>query len=205
MRRTPWWAAAVVAAFVGCSTPSDNTNEDNMRNAGGPFPAAGTTGAPAERPEMIKASPSSAYPSNYPGIQAPGKKDDEAKAEEKEAKPADESKPKDEAKPDEAKPKDEEPKKKEDGQAKAGEVKLSAEEVANIKKLPEADQAAALAQKVCLVNEEQGENHLGAMGVPVKRVVKGRTVFLCCKGCIEDLEKDPDKYLAKLDQLTGKK
>jgi YHS domain-containing protein len=29
---------------------------------------------------------------------------------------------------------------------------------------------------------------------------KGRTVAFCCKGCIEDFEKDPKKYLAKLDE-----
>jgi hypothetical protein len=36
------------------------------------------------------------------------------------------------------------------------------------------------------------------MGKPVKKVVNGREVFLCCAGCTADLEKDPDKFLARL-------
>jgi YHS domain-containing protein len=62
-------------------------------------------------------------------------------------------------------------------------------------KLSAADQTAALAQKVCPVSGEK----LGEMGTPFKVTVKGRDVFLCCPSCKEDLEKDPDKYLAKLD------
>ncbi len=33
---------------------------------------------------------------------------------------------------------------------------------------------------------------------------KGRTIAFCCKGCIEDFEKDPKKYLAKLDAAEKK-
>jgi YHS domain-containing protein len=62
-------------------------------------------------------------------------------------------------------------------------------------KLSDADRAAALAQKFCPVSGEK----LGEMGTPIKVTVKGRDVFLCCPSCKEDLEKDPDKYLAKLD------
>ena len=51
-------------------------------------------------------------------------------------------------------------------------------------------------QKVCPVSGEP----LGTMGDPVKVVVKGRTVFLCCDGCKEALMADPDKYLKKLDE-----
>ncbi|MDB5350454.1 MAG: hypothetical protein JWN86_1701 [Planctomycetota bacterium] len=95
-----------------------------------------------------------------------------------------------------------EPKKddKKDDKLKTADITLTAEEIAGIKKLPEADQAAALAQKICPVQEDEDgkPNHLGAMGKPFKKVVKGKTVYLCCGGCAEDLEKDPDKYLAKL-------
>ena len=199
MRRTPWWAAAALAAVAGCSGPAGpNPNETNMLKGEGTTPAGAAASAePAKGGGGGGGGPgaTTAYPSNYP---APvGAKPDAAKGQEKEQdKDKDkEAKPADEAKPDAAK--------KEEGQAAA--VTLTPDEIANIKKLPEADQAAALAQKVCLVNEEEGMNHLGAMGVPVKRVVKGRTVFLCCKSCIKDLETDPDKYLAKLDKLTGKK
>lgn len=84
----------------------------------------------------------------------------------------------------------------------AASVKLSDEEIAEIKKLPDpADAEAALAQKICAVGEDEdtkAPNHLGSMGVPIKEVVKGKTVYLCCKGCVEDLKADPDKYLAKI-------
>ena len=62
--------------------------------------------------------------------------------------------------------------------------------------LTEADRKLIAQQKVCPVSGEE----LGAMGDPVKVVVKGRTVFLCCDGCEEALRADPDKYLKKLDQ-----
>ncbi len=79
-------------------------------------------------------------------------------------------------------------------------VKLSDEEVANIKKLPDtADQQAAMDQKVCAVNEEEGKPvHLGSMGAPIKMVVKGKTAFLCCEGCVKDMEQDPEKYMARI-------
>jgi len=66
----------------------------------------------------------------------------------------------------------------------------------SLAKLSPEDRAAAEAQKVCPVSGEK----LGAglMGAPIKVTVKGQTVFLCCSGCKEDIEKDPDKYLAKL-------
>ena len=56
------------------------------------------------------------------------------------------------------------------------------------------DRAAAEEQKVCPVTDEQ----LGSMGKPVKVTVKDRDVYLCCEGCRETIESDPDKFLAKL-------
>ena len=79
------------------------------------------------------------------------------------------------------------------------EITLSAEEMDQIKKLPEAEQAMALGQKVC---PSSGEN-LGSMGAPLKMDVKGQTVFLCCKGCTEDAEKNPDTMLAKLGKKAS--
>ena len=38
----------------------------------------------------------------------------------------------------------------------------------------------------------------GLDGQALKVTVKGQTFFLCCDGCQDELEKDPDKYLAKL-------
>ncbi len=66
--------------------------------------------------------------------------------------------------------------------------------------LPEADRKLAEAQKICPV----GGAALGTMGAPYKVMVKAddgaeRTVFLCCEGCKGEIEKDPAKYLAKID------
>lgn len=80
-------------------------------------------------------------------------------------------------------------------------VILSEEEIAEIKSLPDAmDQREALAQKGCPVGEEEEgkPNHLGSMGKPIKQVIDGKTVYLCCKGCIDELKKNPEKYLSKL-------
>ncbi len=67
--------------------------------------------------------------------------------------------------------------------------------LAAAKKKP-TDQELIAKQKTCPVTDEP----LGSMGKPVKVVVKGRTVFLCCAGCKKKLLADPDKYLKKLDE-----
>src|SRR5262249_33810342 len=81
-------------------------------------------------------------------------------------------------------------------------VTLSPDEIKQIEKLPvPADRQLALAQKICLVSEDEDTKqpvHLGTMGMPFKTTIKGKTVFLCCDGCLSDLKKDPDKYLVKL-------
>ncbi len=73
-------------------------------------------------------------------------------------------------------------------------VALTEDEIAEIKKLPEADAEAALKQKVCPISHE----NLGAMGTPIKVEADGKTAFLCCEGCKEEFEKDPKAVLAKL-------
>ena len=62
----------------------------------------------------------------------------------------------------------------------------------------QSDKELIAKQKTCPVTDQP----LGSMGAPVKLVVKGRTVFLCCAGCKKKFLADPDKYLKKLD---GKK
>ncbi|MBX6315627.1 MAG: hypothetical protein IRY99_22345 [Isosphaeraceae bacterium] len=82
-------------------------------------------------------------------------------------------------------------------------ITLTQEQIDEINKLPDpADREAALAQKVCPVgfDDDPEEGRLGAMGPPVKEVVNGQTVYLCCKGCIKQLQADPEKYLAILKQ-----
>ena len=48
---------------------------------------------------------------------------------------------------------------------------------------------------VCVVGGEK----LGSMGKPVVIKHDGVTVKFCCKGCIEDFEEDPKKFIAKLE------
>jgi hypothetical protein len=58
----------------------------------------------------------------------------------------------------------------------------------------EEDRVLAAKQKICPVTGEP----LDSMGGPVRVVVEGRAVFICCKGCEGALRKDPAKYLSKL-------
>jgi hypothetical protein len=73
-------------------------------------------------------------------------------------------------------------------------VELSADDLAQIDKLPEADRQAAKDQKVCVIAGEP----LGSMGMPIKMEVDGHPVFLCCKGCEADFNADPKAALAKV-------
>ena len=74
----------------------------------------------------------------------------------------------------------------------------SAEDQQNIAKLPQTDRELALAQRICPISGEP----LGSMGVPYKITLKGRPVFLCCKGCVDQAKKSPDKVLSKLAQAA---
>lgn len=46
---------------------------------------------------------------------------------------------------------------------------------------------------------------LGEMGDAVDYVYKGRLLRFCCKGCVTTFDKDPAKYLAKLDEAVKAK
>ncbi len=67
-----------------------------------------------------------------------------------------------------------------------------AESAESTKPLSDAELIAM--QKICPVTG----NKLGDMGPPIREQVGRRVVFLCCKGCIADFSKSPEKYLAKL-------
>jgi len=56
--------------------------------------------------------------------------------------------------------------------------------------------------KTCPVSKEELG---GDMGKPVDMVVAGRLVRLCCKGCKEDVEKDPAKFIALVDEARKAK
>jgi hypothetical protein len=62
--------------------------------------------------------------------------------------------------------------------------------------LSEADLALVKQQRICPVTEAP----LGSMGTPVFAVIKGRKVFMCCRGCESGLLAEPEKYLAKLTE-----
>jgi YHS domain-containing protein len=60
-----------------------------------------------------------------------------------------------------------------------------------MKGLDPADAKLAMKQKTCPVSGEP----LAGMGTPVKMTVGDDVVFLCCKNCVKDFEKDPQKYV----------
>jgi YHS domain-containing protein len=63
-------------------------------------------------------------------------------------------------------------------------------------KLGDEDRALAEAQKVCIVSDEP----LGSMGTPYKVEHNGEVAFLCCEGCLDAFNSDPERYLAKLKE-----
>ena len=67
--------------------------------------------------------------------------------------------------------------------------------------LPAEDRKLAERQRFCPV---QPQTPLGAMGPPVKVMIKGQPVFLCCETCVEKARKEPDKTLAKVKALKAK-
>jgi hypothetical protein len=77
-----------------------------------------------------------------------------------------------------------------------------AEIKANLAKLSPEDRALAEKQKFCV--EQPDERLGGSMGVPIKLMIKGEPVFICCGGCKKNALKDPDKTLAKAKELREK-
>lgn len=59
----------------------------------------------------------------------------------------------------------------------------------------EEDRKSAMKQHFCPVSGEM----LGAMGKPIKIAVEGQQVWICCDGCRDKLQAEPDKYLTKLN------
>ncbi|HRX56280.1 MAG TPA: hypothetical protein P5016_17320 [Verrucomicrobiales bacterium] len=47
----------------------------------------------------------------------------------------------------------------------------------------------------CIVSDDK----LGEMGKPVVFTYKGQEIKLCCKACRKDFDKNPEKYLKKLE------
>jgi len=55
--------------------------------------------------------------------------------------------------------------------------------------------------KTCAVSGES----LGEMGKPIKVTHEGTDVYLCCKSCNKDFEKDPAKYTKMVKDAAGAK
>ena len=54
--------------------------------------------------------------------------------------------------------------------------------------------------KNCVVSGDK----LGEMGPPFVYAYKGREIKFCCKGCLKDFNKDPDKYIKMIDEAEAK-
>ena len=55
--------------------------------------------------------------------------------------------------------------------------------------------------KTCIVSGEK----LGEMGDPYVFTYKGQEIKFCCKGCLKDFNKEPEKYLTKLAEAEKAK
>ena len=53
----------------------------------------------------------------------------------------------------------------------------------------------------CVVSDEK----LGEHGKPVKVTSEGTDVWLCCKDCLKDFNKDPGKYVKMVKDAPAKK
>lgn len=78
---------------------------------------------------------------------------------------------------------------------------LSSSQLAQVQKLSPEDQKLALKQVSCPVTGEP----LGSMGPPVKVIVEGQPVFLCCVGCEMEAQEHAEETLKKVKKLTGGK
>ncbi len=54
--------------------------------------------------------------------------------------------------------------------------------------------------KTCVVSDEK----LGEMGDPYTFTYKDREVKLCCKSCLKDFNKNPAKYVKKMEEAEAK-
>jgi Cu(I)/Ag(I) efflux system membrane fusion protein len=72
-----------------------------------------------------------------------------------------------------------------------------AEIKAALGKLGLEDRQLAEAQKFCPLTSKP----LGSMGTPVKVMLKGQPVFLCCEGCEDQAKDNEDRTLAKVKEL----
>ena len=77
-------------------------------------------------------------------------------------------------------------------------VKKLKKVAAALAKLSAEDRKLAESQRFCAV---ENDNLLGSMGKPVKLVIDGQPVFLCCAGCEDGAKANPKQTLAKVKAL----
>jgi YHS domain-containing protein len=68
--------------------------------------------------------------------------------------------------------------------------------MADLDKAVIASQGKEYPLKTCMVSKEELG---GDMGAPVDKVVAGRLIRMCCKDCKKDVEEDPAKFVAMVD------
>lgn len=54
--------------------------------------------------------------------------------------------------------------------------------------------------KTCIISGDK----LGEMGEPFKYVYKGQEIQFCCKNCLKDFNKNPEKYLKQIHEAAAK-
>jgi Cu/Ag efflux protein CusF len=74
------------------------------------------------------------------------------------------------------------------------------ERQAALAKLSPEDREAAETQRFCPVSK----GLLGSMETPIKLMVKGQPVFICCSSCKKKVEENPDEMLAKVAEMKKK-
>lgn len=62
--------------------------------------------------------------------------------------------------------------------------------------LGESDRAGIARQRICPVTGAP----LGSMGDPIKTLIDGKPLYLCCQGCVTKVKNDPEIYVAKVSQ-----
>ena len=69
---------------------------------------------------------------------------------------------------------------------------------AAIESLSKEDQHLVKQQRMCPIIED---SQLGAMGVPIKLMLNGKPVFVCCEGCRQTALENPKETLRKVSKL----
>lgn len=73
---------------------------------------------------------------------------------------------------------------------------------ARLTKLPAEELAAAEAQKYCPI---MSTRLLGTMGAPIKLILDGKPVYLCCPDCVADAKANPADTVARAEKLKLRK